>query len=55
MCLCRRRIMEMEIILSSWSQFYCTRNLQYKEEMVAIFDHDIQNLKTKEIKSMKVQ
>ncbi|KAK4737630.1 hypothetical protein R3W88_001327 [Solanum pinnatisectum] len=38
-----------------WDSVLLDKHLQYEEEPVAILDRDVQKLRTKEIKSMKVQ
>ncbi|WMV50435.1 hypothetical protein MTR67_043820 [Solanum verrucosum] len=38
-----------------WDFRLLEKDLQYEEEPVAILDHDVRKLKTKEIKSVKVQ
>lgn len=38
-----------------WDSILLDENLSYEEELVAILDRDIRNLRTKEIVSMKVQ
>ncbi|XP_049405229.1 uncharacterized protein LOC125868674 [Solanum stenotomum] len=38
-----------------WESVLLDKDLQYEEEPVAILDRDVRKLRTKEIKSMKVQ
>ncbi|KAH0678812.1 hypothetical protein KY284_019897 [Solanum tuberosum] len=38
-----------------WNSIVLDKDLQYKEEPIAILDHDVHKLRTKEIKSVKVQ
>ncbi|KAK4727020.1 hypothetical protein R3W88_031937 [Solanum pinnatisectum] len=38
-----------------WDSIVLNKDLQYEEEPIAILDHDVRKLRTKEIKSMKVQ
>jgi len=47
--------MGMEIISSSGTQFLLNKDLHYEEEPIVILDHDLQKLRTKEIKLVKVQ
>ncbi|WMV26805.1 hypothetical protein MTR67_020190, partial [Solanum verrucosum] len=38
-----------------WDSVLLYKDLKYKEEPIAIFDHDIRKLRTKKIMSVKVQ
>ncbi|WMV49867.1 hypothetical protein MTR67_043252 [Solanum verrucosum] len=38
-----------------WDSILLDKDLQYEKEPIAILDHDVRKLRTKEIKSMKVQ
>ncbi|WMV30315.1 hypothetical protein MTR67_023700 [Solanum verrucosum] len=41
--------------ITKWDSVLLDKDLQYEEELIAILDRDIQKLRTKEIKSLKVQ
>ena len=38
-----------------WDSIVLDKDLQYAEEHIAILDHDVRNLGTKDIKFVKVQ
>ncbi|KAK4716512.1 hypothetical protein R3W88_014850 [Solanum pinnatisectum] len=38
-----------------WYSVVLDKDLQYEEEPIAILDHDVRKLRTRQIKSMKVQ
>ena len=47
--------MVIEIISLSRTQFFFNNDLQYENEVIAIFYHDVCKLRTEQIKSLKDQ
>uniref|UniRef100_M1D494 'chromo' domain containing protein n=1 Tax=Solanum tuberosum TaxID=4113 RepID=M1D494_SOLTU len=44
-----------EDYIIKWDSIVLDKDLQYEEEPIAILDHDVRKLRTKENKSVKVQ